>query len=423
MKYDILKPWQSLDPWQEKILATQGNICVRSGRQVGKSTVVSIKAGEYAMKNKNKIIMVVAAVERSAFLLFEKVLSYIHARNKKIIKGRPTKSKIELRNGSKILCLPTGDSGYGIRGHTIDLLIADEAAFINEDVWTAVVPMLTVTGGDTWLLSTPKGKSGYFYDSFNDETYTNFHISTPEVKEIRSGILRDNMESFIESAKRRFTKAQYAQEILGEFVDELKQFFSDELIKKCCVGKSESYTPGDNSYYLGVDVARMGEDETTFEILRLKRSGFIRHSQSIIRNKVLITETTREIIRLNEEWNFNRIGLDDGGMGVGVLDPLLEYDATKRKVIALNNASRDWNRDGKHKALLKEDMYNNLLRLMEKGEIILLEDEEVRASLKSIQYEYTDKNMKIFGSYSHITEGLIRAAWCIKSKGLSIWIT
>ena len=150
MKYDILKPWQSLDPWQEKILATPGNICVRSGRQVGKSTVVSIKAGEYAMKNKNKVIMVVAAVERSAYLLFEKILSYIHARNKKSISGRPTKKEIKLKNGSKILCLPTGDSGFGIRGHTIDLLIADEAAFINDDVWTAVTPMLTVTGGDTW---------------------------------------------------------------------------------------------------------------------------------------------------------------------------------------------------------------------------------------------------------------------------------
>ena len=62
--------------------------------------------------------------------------------------------------------LPTGESGYGIRGFTIDLLICDEAAFINEEVWQAVTPMLAVTGGDIWLLSTPHGREGYYYRCF-----------------------------------------------------------------------------------------------------------------------------------------------------------------------------------------------------------------------------------------------------------------
>ena len=72
---------------------------------------------------------------------------------------------------------------------------------------------------------------------------------------------------------------------------------------------------------------------------------------------------------------------------------------------------------------MKEDLYNNLLNLMEKGNIKLFDDPEILLSLKSIQYEYTDyKNLKIFGNYSHITEALVRAAWCMRDKSLNIYI-
>ena len=118
----------TLDQWQKDILATKGSICLCSGRQVGKSTIVSMKAGNFAMDNPNKTIMIIARVERQALLLFEKVLGYIYEKDRPSIKrgkDKPTKHKIILKNGSTILCLPAGESGYGIRGYTIDLLIAD----------------------------------------------------------------------------------------------------------------------------------------------------------------------------------------------------------------------------------------------------------------------------------------------------------
>ena len=53
-----------LDNWQKEVLKTKGNVALCSGRQVGKSTIVSIKAGEYAMKNKDKTILIIAKAER-----------------------------------------------------------------------------------------------------------------------------------------------------------------------------------------------------------------------------------------------------------------------------------------------------------------------------------------------------------------------
>ena len=416
-----------LDPWQKKVLETKGNICLRSGRQVGKSTIISIKAGDYALENPNKTVMIIASVERQASLLFEKILAHIYdkARYKiKTGKDRPTRHKLQLRNGSVIHCLPTGESGYGIRGFTIHLLIADEAAFVPEDVWTAVTPMLTITKGDIWLLSTPHGKEGFYYRCFNDPKYTSFHVSSEECPR------RD--EEFLKHEKSWMTKAQYAQEYLGEFVDELQQFFPSELIDKVCTinqrnkPTSQLGIIGDN--FLGVDVARMGTDESVLlSVERLSRER-IKQIDMEITTKTLLTETIRRIKNANKKHDYQKIFIDDAGVGAGVFDVLFEDEEVKRKVVGINNAKRVYERDStgkeikdRKKVLMKENLYNNLLFLMEKGAIELFNEPEIKLSLKSIQYEYTDDGkLKIFGNYSHITEALVRAAYCMKDKTLNI---
>lgn len=408
-----------LDQWQNDVLNTKGNICMRSGRQVGKSTIIAMKAGLYALNNWNKTILVISAVERQAELLFEKILGFIHGRAKsKIMKGkdRPTKHKLQLTNGSIIHCLPTGESGYGIRGFTVNLLIADEAAFIPEAVWTAVTPMLATTKGNIILLSTPHGREGYFARCFKDDTYSKFHISSEDCQRID--------KVFLQHEKATMTKREYAQEYLGEFVDDLMQLFPDSLISACQLLKRPSSILPDKDYYLGVDVARMGGDESTFQILQRLQNNKLEQVESIAKSKTLTTQTTEEIISLNKIYNFRKIYIDDGGIGAAVFDSLLRNEETKRKVVPINNAARSLTRDDKkRKRLMKEDLYNNLLSLMEHSEIKILDDAEIFQSLKSVQYEYDEAGkMRIFGRYTHIAEGLIRAAWCVKEKHLNFRI-
>ena len=372
-----------LDRWQEEVLSTEGNICLRAGRQVGKSTVISVKAGEYAVKNKNKTILIIASVERQAYLLFEKTLDYIYRQHPKMIKkgkDRPTKHRILLENGSQIYSLPTGLSGYGIRGFTIDLLIADEAAFIPEEVWTSVTPMLAITKGNIILLSTPCGKSGYFYNCFNNDSFTRFHVSSEDCP-------RKN-DQFLNEEKKRMTKMQYAQEYLGEFIDELRQFFPTELIKECM--KLDKGEIGMGDYFLGVDVARMGGDESVL-IALLRKNDELEMVEMIVREKTYLTEITKAIKEMDKKWNFKKIYIDDGGLGVGVFDPLLIDDQTKRKVVAINNSSRSLDYDGTQRTrLMKEDLYSNLLHLMESKKVSLFKDPEIMISLKSIQSEWGD---------------------------------
>ena len=145
----------------------------------------------------------------------------------------------------------------------------------------------------------------------------------------------------------------------------------------------------------------------------------IEQRENIIHKRKMTTDTTRKILELDIQYNLKKIGVDDGGIGFGVYSELMDIEGTKRKTIALNNASRPIEYDGeKSKKLLKEEMYFNLLTLMENKKIKLLDDDEVKASLASIQYE----DDKVFGSYSHIVEGIIRSAWLAsKDKDLNIF--
>ena len=426
-----------LDKWQKEVLDCKTNLCLCSGRQVGKSTVISMKAGEEAIKTPNQSIMIIASVERQALLLFEKVLSYIYKKDKSLIKtgkNKPTKHEIKLKNGSIIRCLPTGDSGYGIRGYTINSLYADEAHFIKEDVWQAVTPMLATTGGRINLLSTPFGAQGYFYDRFYDPKFTSIHVNAEEVAEARPEPQRTWMLNHQKDEKERMTKLQYQQEYLGLFVGGIQRFIPDELIDKVCILPRDD-TLKDNLFitsfnrFLGIDIARMGGDETVLVSFdRIERKRLIQIDIEIPEPQTL-TDTARLIIHKDKQLNHKKIFMDDGGLGVGVYDILYDDPQTRNKVVGLNNASREIEKtinQGKtkikKKTLLGEDMAIHLKVLMEQGKIQLFNTPRIRQSLRSMQCDMSEGKLKIYGNYSHIFEALKRAGWSLKDKSLKAYI-
>ena len=409
-----------LDQWQKDYINTEGNVCVRAGRQSGKSFAQSLRIAIFALLNPNTQTLIIGAVDRQSVELFEKVKAHIQKLGKHMVVGRPTMHKIELKNKSKIIALPAGRTGYGLRNYTIHKLVVDEAHYVPEEVYTAVRPMLATTGGSMDLLSTPRGSSGFFYECFKDKDFTKFHTTSEECERID--------KEFLKGEKRRMTKLQYAQEYLAVFLDNLQTFFPEKLITSCTrSGSHPSLSLPEREYYLGIDIARYGGDENSFVIVELIDDKL--HCLSVeTTERVSIAETIRKIKTLNQKWKFNKIYIDDGGMGGAVFDVMIEDSDMKRKLIGINNASRSINADkSKGKKLLKEDLYGNLKRLMEQKLITLPDDLNLKRSMMSIQFEYPEEenarqNVRIYGKYSHITEGLIRACWCVKTKGLKLYV-
>ena len=174
------------DDWQKEVLATKGNLLICTGRQVGKTTTLAAKAAIRMVEEPGCKIIVGSLTEDQAQLIIVMTLTHLEQNFKTYIaKGKkaPTKSTIQLTNGSMMIARPVGIAGNAFRGFTGDVLIADEGSRMPELMWAAAKPTLLTTGGEIWMCSTPFGRQGYFYECFQNKNkrFTVFHISSEEV--------------------------------------------------------------------------------------------------------------------------------------------------------------------------------------------------------------------------------------------------
>ena len=429
------KTFLNLDAWQREVLEHKGNKVICSGRQTGKSTVVSILASEFALNNEKKQILIVSVTEDQAKELLIKCTLYIDSQYKgRICTGakKPTKDKLQLKNGSIIRTKAVGMSGTGVRGFTIDMLIADEAAFMPEDVWPAVTPMLLTTGGDIVLLSTPHGKKGYFYESYHDKNFKVWHVNSVDiinnrpVSETWSQFQKDKATEYLKSEEQRMSIREFGQEYLGQFIDDLTQFFNEQQIKKTLIQQRVQYSKEDRDFVIGVDIGRMGGDKTVFVIFE-KRGELLIQREKVVWDEAYLDRIAAQIIEWDKTFHFQRIYLDSGGIGIGVFDILYNTIGFKKRVKGINNSEKvvEYDSEGneKKRKIMKEETYANLYFLMEKGKILLFDDSDTWLSLTSVQYEYLNQKggamIHIFSpdhKQSHLVEAIVRAGMISKEK-------
>ena len=126
-------------------------------------------------------------------------------------------------NGSRIVGLP-GTEGT-IRGFSaVSLLLIDEAARVGDDSYKAASPMRAVGDGDLWLMSTPFGKRGFFWDTWAgpDQRWLRIESPAPECQRISPDFLQQERESLGDR--------WFRQEYLCEFVSDDESLFDRDLI-------------------------------------------------------------------------------------------------------------------------------------------------------------------------------------------------
>src|SRR5215469_7577370 len=155
-----------LDPWQARMIDDPPKrlLCC-CGRQVGKSTAAAVCALNSAIYSAPSTIVMISPSLRQSVELYRT----FHALWQRL-PGRPeaqyeTLSRLELENGSRIISLP--GSERTVRGlASVDLIILDEAARVEDDLLAATRPMLAVSNGSLFALTTPAGKRGWFYEQW-----------------------------------------------------------------------------------------------------------------------------------------------------------------------------------------------------------------------------------------------------------------
>ena len=72
----------------------------------------------------------------------------------------------------------------------MSLLLVDEVARVSDELYVAIRPMLAVSGGALWLMSTPFGKRGIFHDEWMraGADWQRFRVPATECARISAGV-------------------------------------------------------------------------------------------------------------------------------------------------------------------------------------------------------------------------------------------
>lgn len=162
-------PWRLMDnpdPWQKEVLSdTTSNWILNASRQSGKTTVVAAKALYEAMCCGSFVLVIAQALDQA--LEFHKRVMKLYSANPVVeFLERPTKTRLLLANGGELQCRPHNEGTVRSRS-AVNLLVIDEASRVDDEMWSAVRPMLAVSRGRTCLLSTPHGKRGFFWNEWD----------------------------------------------------------------------------------------------------------------------------------------------------------------------------------------------------------------------------------------------------------------
>ena len=175
---------------QKSISDKTNRLIICKSRQIGISICLAVLAIWYAAYNKanggkgtgihkNTKVGIISKSDSQSKKLMREIQSMIWSSKhdfKLLVKqeGRTplNKSEMHFSNGW-IKCYPPTDS---CRGESFDLVIVDEAAFVDAEIFKdAIEPTVSAVNGKIILSSTPKGQSGFFWELFDPENIKESH--------------------------------------------------------------------------------------------------------------------------------------------------------------------------------------------------------------------------------------------------------
>lgn len=215
------------DEGQRRVLDTsvrRGLLCC--SRQWGKSTVTAVLAVHRAVFWAHSEIVVVSRSGRQSAELVRKARGFATALGVRLRGDGFNCGAMVFPNGSRIVGLPSTEDT--VRGFSaVSLLLIDEASRVPDELYDAVTPMLATSGGAQWLMSTPRGKRGFFYREWahGGDSWVRVRGPATECSRIPAWFLEEEREK---KGERRF-----AEEYLCEFVQAEDALFDEADIRAC----------------------------------------------------------------------------------------------------------------------------------------------------------------------------------------------
>ncbi len=209
----------------EVLRSTHGRGILNCSRQWGKSSVAAAKAIHRAYTRPEAMVLVASPSERQSGEFLHKA-EVMMRRAELPVKGDGYNDlSLAFPNRSRIVGLPGKE--VTVRGFSaVSLMIIDEASRVTDEMYAALRPMLAVGDGDLWLMSTPLGKRGFFYETWalGESDWFRVKAAAPECSRISEKFLAEELATQGEDF--------YRQEFLCEFLESASGVFSRELLEQ-----------------------------------------------------------------------------------------------------------------------------------------------------------------------------------------------
>jgi len=386
-------------PYQEELLRCNAKrIIVCSGRQIGKTTITAIKAIHFTVTNPETTALIVSPTLRQSMHMFDKIIDFVMGspllKKSVIYKSR---TQLKFSNISKIIALPCGPEGKTLRGHTANLIIIDEAAFVPEVVIANVVmPMIAATDGYLWLLSTPWNKDHIFYKCWTNPKWVKFHIPTSANPLVS--------KEFLEEQRELVGEERFKIEYEAEFIDDQKAFFPMELLRRAVAksGLNKIHFEPEEGMIIGYDPG--GKDSYAAAVGVKLKAGKFHVLWTWLDKGRSYTDVNVTLAEFCKRFKANRMVVDMTGLGNPIVEHLRELGIPVEGITLTDK--------------IKQELLFNVKILLEQGKLILPDDLTLLAHLNCIEYERTRTGGYRFthrpGTYDDLAYALALALWGAK---------
>lgn len=281
------------------------------------------------------------------------------------------------------------------------LVIVDEAAGVNLEIYEAIEGILTSSGARLLLIGNPTAIGTPFYDAFTKNIgYKTFHVSafdTPNFKAFgitQDDIANDTWQEKVQEVPypRLITpqwvsdrykawgenSAPYQVRVMGNFPQQGEDTLIPLLWIELAMERWEE-TPEEKPVQIGVDVAAYGSDKTVIAVRKgNKLTALNVYSQKNTR------ETTGLVVQHARENDTMKIAVDEIGIGRGVVDSLEEEGYYG---VGVNVAERS--RDPERYHNLRAELWYSFREMLDpdKEPIALPPDDELLSELASVKYK------------------------------------
>lgn len=386
------KPWQAVvHKAIEEAGPKAGKVfVVKSPRQIGKSMLIEQELLRHAINYKNSVNICLSITFNNCKKIFQELKSGIEESG--IIQKCDNQAmEIILVNGSTII-FKSAQQRESLRGYTIKnngILCIDEGAYIMDDIYSIVFPWTNVNHSNILIVSTPRVKTGTFYDYYSTGiqdpgAVVSFDLSKFDTSEMLSA-------EKIELYRQKMPRAQFTTEILGEFSDSGAGVF--DISKNIWIDQAPTY----EYLLMGIDWGTgSGGDFTVLSVLNTKAEQVALYRTNDKKPTEQLTWLSSIIHKFDKSRILN-ILCEENSIGSVYIDLLTaSLDGYPIESFVTSNTS-------------KREIIEYMINRVETEDIKLLKDKEQYLEMGSYAMEITSSGAVVYNGLPGVHDDIVMA--------------